>query len=118
MSQEIASNIAVHVLREVIVTLVKRQEPTLSAHQFSVFLTCYLGSGDHTVRGLAKELSVSKSVVTRALDKLGELGLASRRVDPLDARSVIVDHTPGGLALMENLREIAMSYQSQQQITG
>ena len=102
-------DLAVHVLRDVIVTLVRRDTPALSSHQFGVYLTCYLQDGDHTVRGLAQELRVSKSVITRALDKLGELGLAARKVDPSDRRSVIVDRTEAGLAMLEDLRQIAAS---------
>jgi len=100
-------DLAVQVLRGVIVTLVRRETPALSSHQFGVYLTCYLQDGDHTVRGLAQELRVSKSVITRALDKLGELGLAARKIDPSDRRSVIVDRTAAGLAMLEDLRQIA-----------
>ncbi len=99
--------LAIDVLRGVLVTIVRRDGPALSSHQFGVYLTCYLKDGDHTVRGLAAELKVSKSVITRALDKLGEMGLAQRRVDPADRRSVIVVRTPTGQLMLEELRSIA-----------
>jgi DNA-binding MarR family transcriptional regulator len=67
------------------------------------------------VRGLAKELAVSKSVITRALDRLGELGLTARRVDPMDARSIIVDRTPQGHAMLEELRQIAVGFSQRTQ---
>jgi DNA-binding MarR family transcriptional regulator len=95
-------------LREVIVALVRRDGPALSAHQLGVYLTCYLDDGDHTVRGLASRLSVSKSVITRALDKLTELELARRRPDPADRRSVLVERTQAGHALLDELRRIAL----------
>ena len=98
---------AVVILREVIVALVRRDDPVLSSHQLGVYLTCYLVEGDHTVRGLAAELSVSKSVITRALDKLGELNLARRRIDPDDRRSVIVERTKEGQALLAEMRRLA-----------
>jgi DNA-binding MarR family transcriptional regulator len=110
MAPEFAPDFAVGVMREIIVALVRRDGPALSAHQLGVFLTCYLHDGDHTVRGLAKELSVSKSVITRALDRLGELALTARRLDPLDARSVIVVRTPQGAAMMDDLRKIALNF--------
>jgi DNA-binding MarR family transcriptional regulator len=69
----------VGILRETIVSLVRRDGPDLSARQLGVFLTCYLRDGGHTVRGLAAELNVSKPAITRALDRLGELDLAQGR---------------------------------------
>jgi DNA-binding MarR family transcriptional regulator len=108
MYSDIAPESAVNVMREIIVSLVRRDGPSLSAHQLGVFLTCYLQDADHTVRGLSRDLGVSKSVITRALDRLGELKLVARRVDPLDARSVIIDRTPAGVALMDELNQIAL----------
>ncbi|HWT07603.1 MAG TPA: MarR family transcriptional regulator, partial [Roseomonas sp.] len=72
------------ILRETIVALVRSDGPDLSARQLAVLLTVYLGEGPHTVRGLAADLNVSKPAITRALDRLGELDLARRKVDPAD----------------------------------
>lgn len=108
MTSDTAPGLAVNVMREIIVSLVRRDGPSLSAHQLGVFLTCYLHDSDHTVRGLARDLGVSKSVITRALDRLSDFGLALRRIDPLDARSVIVVRTPTGLELMSELNQIAL----------
>jgi DNA-binding MarR family transcriptional regulator len=107
MGSAFTPELAVDVLREVVVSLVRKDGPALSSHQFGVYLTCYLKDGDHTVRGLAKELGVSKSVITRALDKLGELELAQRRTDPADRRSVIVERTKAGRAMLHELHSIA-----------
>jgi len=107
MASAFTPELAVDVLRDVIVSLVRKDGPSLSSHQFGVYLTCYLKDGNHTVRGLAQELGVSKSVITRALDKLGELELAVRRTDPADRRSVIVERTPAGRAMLGELRDIA-----------
>ena len=96
----------VGVLRDTIVALVRRDGPDLSARQLGVFLTCYLNDGGHTVRGLAAELNVSKPAITRALDRLGELDLARRKVDPLDRRSVLVQRTMKGAAFLRDLRTI------------
>ncbi len=108
MQESPSSTLAVQMLREVIVALVRRDGPALSAHQLAVFLTCYLTAGDHTVRALAAELSVSKSVITRSLDKLGELELTRRAPDPSDRRSILVERTAGGKALLEELRDIVV----------
>jgi DNA-binding MarR family transcriptional regulator len=94
----------VGILRETVVALVRRDGPDLSARQLGVFLTCYLQDGGHTVRGLAAELDVSKPAITRALDRLGELDLARRKVDPADRRSVLVQRTLKGAAFLRDLR--------------
>jgi DNA-binding MarR family transcriptional regulator len=93
-------------LRDTVVALVRRDGPDLSARQLGVFLTCYLQDGAHTVRGLAAELNVSKPAITRALDRLGELDLARRKVDPMDRRSVLVQRTLKGAAFLRDLRGI------------
>jgi DNA-binding MarR family transcriptional regulator len=109
MTAKFSPDLAVGILREVIVALVRRDGPALSTHQLGVYLTCYLRDGDHTVRGLAAELNVSKSVITRALDKLSDLDLAKRRPDPSDRRSVLVDRTAAGRALIEELKNISLA---------
>jgi DNA-binding MarR family transcriptional regulator len=98
--------LAVLMLREVIVALVRRDGPALSAHQLAVYLTCYLRNGNHTVRGLAADLNVSKSVITRSLDKLGDMDLTRRAPDPSDRRSILVERTPPGSELLDELRGI------------
>jgi DNA-binding MarR family transcriptional regulator len=94
------------VLRDTIVGLVRRDGVDLSSRQLGVFLTCYLRDGGHTVRGLAAELNVSKPAITRALDRLGELDLARRKVDPLDRRSVLVQRTPKGTSFLRDVHKI------------
>lgn len=94
------------ILRETIVALVRSDGPDLSARQLAVLLTVYLGEGPHTVRGLAAELNVSKPAITRALDRLGELDLARRKVDPADRRSVLVQRTPKGTTFLRDLRNV------------
>ena len=89
-----------------VVGLVRRDGVDLSSRQLGVFLTCYLRDGGHTVRGLAAELNVSKPAITRALDRLGELDLARRKVDPLDRRSVLVQRTPKGSAFLRDVHKI------------
>ncbi len=94
------------VLRTTIVELVRRDGPDLSARQLGVFLTCYLDPEAQTVRGLAAQLGVSKPAITRALDRLTEFDLVKRKTDPLDRRSVLVQRTPAGMALLRELRGV------------
>lgn len=101
-----SSDQLVGILRDTVVALVRRDGADLSARQLGVFLTCYLREGGHTVRGLAVDLNVSKPAITRALDRLGELDLARRKIDPLDRRSVLVQRTLKGAAFLRDLRGI------------
>src|ERR1700749_5304528 len=92
------------VRRDTIVGLVRRDGVDLSSRQLGVFLTCYLRDGGHTVRGLAAESNVSKPAITRALDRLGELDLARRKVDPLDRRSILGKRPCKRAAYLRELR--------------
>lgn len=94
------------ILRDTIVSLVRRDGHDLSARQLGVFLTVYLSEGPHTVRGLAANLNVSKPAITRALDRLGELDLARRKTDPQDRRSVLIQRTVKGAAFLREIRGI------------
>jgi DNA-binding MarR family transcriptional regulator len=100
------SDAQVGLLRDTVVALVRRDGIDLTARQLGVFLTCYLNDGPHTVRGPAASLDVSKPAITRALDRLGGLDLARRKVDPLDRRSVIVQRTAKGSSFLRGLRSI------------
>ena len=91
-------------LRETVRSLVRRDGPDLSARQLAVFLICYLEDGPHTVRGLAVQLDVAKSAITRALDRLGTFDLSARVDDPQDGRSVIVRQTRAGKLFLKDLR--------------
>ncbi|MBN8889913.1 MAG: transcriptional regulator [Acetobacteraceae bacterium SCN 69-10] len=94
------------ILRDTIVGTVRRDGPDLSARQFGVFLICYIEDAQHTVRGLAARLEVSKPAITRSLDRLEELGLARRGPDPRDRRSVLVQRTRKGNDLLADLRNL------------
>lgn len=106
MPNTVSADQLVAILRDTTVALVRRDGADLSARQLGVLLTCYLQDGAHTVRGLAAELNVSKPAITRALDRLGELDLARRKVDPMDRRSVLVQRTLKGTGFIRDLRAI------------
>ena len=92
------------ILRDTIIGTVRRDGPDLSARQFGMFLISYLEEGQHTVRGLAARLEVSKPAITRSLDRLVELGLAKRAPDPRDRRSVLVTRTRKGQDFLSDIR--------------
>jgi DNA-binding MarR family transcriptional regulator len=71
-----------------------------------VFLASYLDEEAQTVRGLAAQLNVSKSAITRALDRLSEFDLVRRKTDPLDRRSILVQRTIAGAAFQRDLKKI------------
>ena len=87
---------ALDLWRGAIVESVRRDGPDLSARQMALLLTVYLTPPPHTVRGLAQTLNVSKPAITRALDRLSELGLIKRKTDDTDRRSVLVQRTVKG----------------------
>src|ERR1700709_975653 len=94
------------VLHGMSVGLVRRDGVDLSSRQLGVFLTCYLPAGGQSVRVRARDFTIQTPAITRALDRLGELDLARRKVDPLDRRSVLVQRTPRGSAFLRDLRSI------------
>jgi len=87
---------ALDLWRGAIVESVRRDGPDLSARQMALLLTVYLTPPPHTVRGLAVTMNVSKPAITRALDRLSELGLIKRKTDDADRRSVLVQRTVKG----------------------
>ncbi|HQT61779.1 MAG TPA: MarR family transcriptional regulator [Acidiphilium sp.] len=106
MRQRMDAEGLVEIFRDTIVALVRREGVDLSARQLGVFLTCYLDEDAHTVRGLANQLNVSKPAITRALDRLSDLDLARRKVDPADRRSVLVQRTTKGSAFLRDIRSV------------
>jgi DNA-binding MarR family transcriptional regulator len=61
------------------------------------------------VRGLAHELNISKPAVSRALDRLGELGYIRRERDDLDRRNVLVQRTEAGGQFLDNFSKMILS---------
>lgn len=86
--------------RHALVASVRASSPDLSARQMALMLCVYLSEGPHTVRGLAQFLRISKPAVSRALDRLGELGYVRRERDDLDRRNVLVQRTQNGAVFL------------------
>lgn len=89
--------------------MVRSAEVDLTARQLVVLLTIYLEPPPHTVRGLAQKLSVTKPVITRALDAMGDIDLVSRRRDPADRRNVIIQRTVRGSLFLERLADLIIA---------
>ena len=96
----------VDVLRHTILGLVRRDGPDLTARQLCAFLTCYMEDEAQTVRSLAAELSVRKTAISRALDRLSDFDLVRRKHDPQDRRSVLIQRTETGAKFLHALNEI------------
>ena len=83
---------------------VRSDATDLTARQLALFLKVYLEPGtEHTVRGLAAELNISKPAITRSLDRLAESDFIRRATDPKDRRSIIVKRTLAGSAYLRTL---------------
>lgn len=94
---------ALALLKDVLAETVRADGPDLNVRQAAILLRVSLEPGPHTVRGLAEALSLGKPAVSRALDALSGLGLAMRVPDETDRRSVLVQTTARGLAVLAGL---------------
>lgn len=94
---------ALHLWQRVCLAQILDDRPDLSLRQMAVLLIVYLEAPPHTVRGLAARLGVTKPVITRALDSLGDMGLLERHRDPADRRNVLVARTVEGALHVERL---------------
>jgi DNA-binding MarR family transcriptional regulator len=100
----IAANPLLHVLKDTLTASVASDGPDFSARQLSVLLKVYLEPGtEHTVRGLAAALNVSKPAITRALDRLQDFDFTKRETEASDRRSIVVRRTPKGTAYLGTL---------------
>lgn len=87
-----------------LINYVRSGEPDLTNRQMALLMLVYLTPGPHTVRGIAAALSVSKPVVTRALNTLGSLGYLRRERDQDDRRNIFVVRTKDGTQFLESFR--------------
>ena len=98
------ANPLLYVFMNTMVATVRSDTIDLTARQLAVFLKAYLEpETEHTVRGLAADLNVSKPAITRALDRLANSDLIRREKDAHDRRSVIVRRTSTGSAYLRTL---------------
>ncbi|MBO6541013.1 MAG: winged helix-turn-helix transcriptional regulator [Rhizobiaceae bacterium] len=100
---------ALRLWQQVALHEVENGMPDLSTRQLSILFTIYLDPPPHTVRGLASRLSVSKPVITRALDTMGALDLVSRRRDDADRRNVLIGRTVAGALFVERFGDVVIA---------
>jgi DNA-binding MarR family transcriptional regulator len=106
MATELRPARALQLWHAAMLDLVRDRDPDLSVRQMAILLTIYLEPPPHTVRGLAAKLGVTKPVITRALDSMGQLDLVSRRRDDLDRRNVVIQRTVRGALHLERLADL------------
>lgn len=89
-----------------LVDYVRSGQPDLTNRQMALLLVAYMRPGPHTVRGLARELNVSKPVITRALNRLGALGYLRRQRDQNDKRNIFIAQTSEGADFLEEFGQL------------
>lgn len=98
---------ALELWHNVAVEALQRELPDLTARQFALLLQVYVAPQPHTVRGLAEQLNMSKPAVTRALDRLTDLGFVRRKQDQEDRRSVLIQRTVKGSVFLREFGDLA-----------
>jgi len=91
---------------QTLIDYVRSGHPDLTNRQMALLMVVYEKPGPHTVRGLARDLQVSKPVVTRALNRLGSLGYLARERDEHDRRNVFVAKTQAGAEFLEDFGQL------------
>lgn len=109
MSLELTASQALGLWHGVMLEQVRQDGFDLTLRQMAILLHIYLVPPPHTVRGLAATLGVTKPVITRALDRMGEIGLVDRVRDDIDRRNVIIKRTVKGALYLEALGDLVMA---------
>ena len=84
----------------------KENDSDLSSRQMAVLLKVYMSDPPHTVKQLATEMNVSKSAISKALDKLSVLDLVKRQTDENDRRIITLSRTLKGARFVTKLGDI------------
>jgi len=106
MALELTASQALGLWHGVTLDQVRLDNRDLTLRQMAILLHIYLVPPPHTVRGLAATLNVTKPVITRALDTMGEMGLVDRVRDERDRRNVVIKRTVGGALYLEKLGDL------------
>ncbi|WP_454853340.1 MarR family transcriptional regulator [Rhizobium binxianense] len=106
MPIELTASQALGLWHGVALDQVREDDRDLTLRQMAILLHIYLVPPPHTVRGLAATLDVTKPVITRALDTMGEMGLVDRVRDERDRRNVIIKRTVAGALYLEKLGDL------------
>ncbi|ENN84580.1 putative transcriptional regulator protein, MarR family [Rhizobium freirei PRF 81] len=108
MPLDLSASQALGLWHGVTLAQVRREDHDLTLRQTAILLQIYLVPPPHTVRGLAATLGVTKPVITRALDTMGEMGLVDRVRDDRDRRNVIIKRTVTGALYLEKLGDLVI----------
>ncbi len=108
MSVELSASQALGLWHAVVLEQVRQDKRDLTLRQMAILLHIYLLPPPHTVRGLAATLSVTKPVITRALDTMGAMGLVDRIRDETDRRNVVIKRTVAGALYLEKLGDLVI----------
>mgnify|MGYP001601810447 FL=1 len=100
MEFELSGYSGLRLWKQALRNIVLQKGPDLSTRQLSVMLIVYLEQKQHTVRGLAAAIDVSKPVITRCIDTLSILGLVKRVRDEKDKRNIFITRTVKGAVFL------------------
>jgi DNA-binding MarR family transcriptional regulator len=103
---ELTASQALGLWHRVSLEQVKAGDVDLTMRQVAILLHIYLVPPPHTVRGLAATLGVTKPVITRALNTMGEMGIVDRVRDTSDRRNVIIKRTLTGALYLEKFGDL------------
>lgn len=106
MEFELSGHAGLRLWKQTLTNIVLKKGPDLTTRQLSVMLMVYLEPKQHTVRGLAAAIDVSKPVITRCIDSLSILGLVKRVRDENDRRSVFITRTVKGAVFLTDFAEM------------
>ena len=99
---------------DTLVDYVRSGHEDLTNRQMALLMVVYQRPGPHTVRGLARDLAVSKPVVTRALNRLASLGYLARQRDEHDRRNVFVAQTQAGVKFLDDFGQLVTGQKAPQ----
>lgn len=87
-------------------TAAKQIGITPQQHQLILAIKGFPGREYVTARELAERLQITHHACVGLTDRCEALGLVSRRKNPEDGRSILIEVTPHGSRLLEKLSEI------------
>ena len=109
MSVELTASRALGLWHGVVLDQVRTDSSDLTLRQMAILLQIYLVPPPHTVRGLAALLGVTKPVITRALNSMGDLRLVDRVRDDRDRRNVVIKRTVEGAVYLEKFGDLVIA---------
>ncbi|MDG1437437.1 MAG: MarR family winged helix-turn-helix transcriptional regulator [Emcibacteraceae bacterium] len=114
MKFELSGHAGLKLWKQALTNIVLKKGPDLTTRQYCVLLAVYLEPKQHTVRGLAAAIDVSKPVITRCIDSLSILGFVKRVRDEEDRRNVFITRTVKGAVFLTDFA--AMIEQSNNEV--